>query len=276
MQSRFKRVHLWSVSVLCLAAGVAVAQEFTCYERDENELQTQIVGSVESFTGNQLPWMVNLSFGGTPFCGGSLVNENTVVTAAHCVRPDMTVRRAADDGAPYGDALKVRNYIIHPEYDASTNVSASDIAVLKLDGSFDVAQAGLPFLLSPSQAANWGKPDDCAFAAGWGATAQGGNVSDILLGADLPIWSDSVCQESYGDSLFEGTICAGYKEGEVGSCQGDSGGPLIVRGGPTGFIQIGVVSFGRGCAQPNFPTVYTRTASFYDWIFDAAESLPNQ
>ena len=251
------------------------AQEFSCLERDSEQVRYQMAGATSTYKLADLPWMVNLSFGNEPFCGGTLVNNTTVLTAAHCVRDSITVRRAAEDGSAYGEALNVVDYIIHPDYNVDGNVSPNDIALLKLGGTFNVTSSQLPRLLPKKDEHLWGSANDCAFSAGWGVTEESGSMpSNILLGADLPLWSHQECLASYEQYYNEhSNICAGYKEGHVSSCQGDSGGPLLVRGGPTGFIQVGIVSFALGCARPNYPGVYTRVSSFYDWIFEAAGEL---
>lgn len=262
------------IAILLYLSTYIFAQEFSCYEREEELMRTQIVGSSDSYTVKEIPWAVNLSFGGSPFCGGTLVNQDTVVTAAHCIRNNMTVRRVDEEGTPYGDALKVIDFAIHPNYEGNQDVSPADVAVLRLETVFDVSINDLPRLLPDDLADNWGLPNDCALVSGWGVTEEGGeDTSPMLLGISLPIWSDDACRASYGDTFFDGTICAGYQNGQVGSCQGDSGGSLVVRGGPTGFIHVGIVSFGVGCARPNYPTVYTRVSSYYDWILEAAENL---
>lgn len=261
---------------LILFGGMSYAQEFICYERTQQLLRPQIVGSSDSYTIDQIPWAVNLDNGSgdKPYCGGTLITANTVLTAAHCVKPHMVVRRVDSRGTPYGDSATVVHNVIHPDYNGNVRqVSRGDIALLRLDKSFDILTLDLPRLLPDNYRDLWGRPGDCALVVGWGATKEGGHVSSILLGTTLPIWDDNDCRDSYGDTLFEGTICAGYQDGQTGSCQGDSGGALVVEGGPSGFIQVGIVSFGYGCARPNYPTVYTRVSDYYDWIFEAVESM---
>lgn len=272
-----ERLFTLGIVVAALLGFSTVAQEFTCLERNSGELKSQILGSSERYDLTDVPWMVNLSYGAEPFCGGSLVNNTTVLTAAHCVDDDITVRRVDGSGSPYGEELKVLKYKIHPDYAPDEQgISHNDLALLKLDGAFDVSINELPRLQSPESEDSWGQAGDCSFLAGWGTTKEGGNASDVLLGADLPLWSAEECKASYEEYYDENSsICAGYKEGGIGSCKGDSGGALLVRGGPTEFIQVGIVSFGKGCARPNYPTVYTRVSSFYDWIFEAAEELSN-
>ncbi len=261
------------VNTLGVLVSFAMAQEFVCFDRQSEQAHLQFVGAEEAYTHDDAPWMVNLSFGGQPFCGGALVNRSTVLTAAHCVTSGIVVRLAANDGSPNGDALRVTAYAVHPDYTTSTRVSANDVAVLKLAGEFDVSLSSLPYLLDRSRSQTWGQPGDCAWAMGWGLTEEQGDRSPVLVGGYVPLWADATCRRSYGDQLFSGTVCAGYEEGMRGTCQGDSGGPLLVRGGPTGVIQVGVVSYGIGCARQNFPTVFVRVSEYYDWIFQAAEEL---
>src|SRR5690606_38259024 len=132
--------------VLAVLLSTAAAQEFLCYDR-ESDIRLQYVGASESYSHADAPWMVNLSFGDKPFCGGSLVNRSTVLTAAHCVRSDMTVRLADEDWTPFGESLRVVRYVVHPDYNTRTTVSGSDLALLRLEEEFDVPLSRLPYLL---------------------------------------------------------------------------------------------------------------------------------
>ncbi|XP_069690324.1 trypsin-7-like [Periplaneta americana] len=91
---------------------------------------------------------------------------------------------------------------------------------------------------------------------------EGGRASRILQKVEVPIVEVSRCRSLYSDQLPEHQICAGYpEEGGKDSCQGDSGGPLVVGG-----RQIGVVSWGYGCAEPRYPGVYTEVSAYRSWI----------
>ncbi|XP_033608825.1 trypsin-2 [Cryptotermes secundus] len=104
-------------------------------------------------------------------------------------------------------------------------------------------------------------PGAMAVVTGWGATQEGGGASRILQKVELPIVSKDRCRGLY-DDLPDHQICAGHPEtGGKDSCQGDSGGPLVVSG-----RQVGVVSWGYGCAQPRYPGVYTEVAAYRRWI----------
>lgn len=116
------------------------------------------------------------------------------------------------------------------------------------------------------------------FIAGWGKTTESGKSADVLQQVQLPVLKNSVCKNRYdkvGKLLSERqfddyVLCAGVLKGGMDSCQGDSGGPLMIPTGrlaePTVYYQIGIVSYGIGCARVDVPGVYTRVSSFVEWI----------
>ena len=104
---------------------------------------------------------------------------------------------------------------------------------------------------------------------GLGATSEGGNGASILREVNVPTVSFADCndQNSYQGDINDATmICAGFSQGGKDSCQGDSGGPLVTQGG----VQVGVVSWGDGCARPDLPGVYARVSVAFDWIVSQA------
>ncbi|XP_030751742.1 trypsin-7-like [Sitophilus oryzae] len=108
--------------------------------------------------------------------------------------------------------------------------------------------------------------DFLGVAVGWGATAQHGHVSTKLREVNVPIISNIDCRKTgYSNRITDNMICAGFPQGQKDSCQGDSGGPLHVINGSIHQI-VGIVSWGEGCAQPNYPGVYTRVNRFITWI----------
>ena len=103
-------------------------------------------------------------------------------------------------------------------------------------------------------------------AVGWGRTSEGGSSSHLLLKVDVPYVTDEICNRAYSGRIKESMICAGVVgEGGRDACQGDSGGPLMCSTGATNFL-CGIVSWGTGCARPNYPGVYTETSYFSEWI----------
>ena len=263
------------ILLVYLVFSLGLAQEFQCFERDDQEIRSMIVGAEQQYFHKDYPWMVNLAKSpeAAPHCGGVLINNSTVLTAAHCLHhDDIIVRQVAENGTAFGELRSVNKVAIHEDYEPQ-NSYWNDVALLRLESPFPISTADIPRLLSPTTAPYWAQADDCARVLGWGLQQQRGASSNYLLGADLLIWSQEACHKSYPNHFNPNNLCAGYPQGGIGTCQGDSGGPLFVRGGPSQHILVGIVSFGRGCAQEDSPTVYSRISDHYQWIFEAAETL---
>lgn len=120
--------------------------------------------------------------------------------------------------------------------------------------------------------------DSTPFVAGWGTTREKGQQAPVLMEVQVPVISNRDCKDKYdrigqykGDIQFsDRVLCAGYRQGGKDSCQGDSGGPLMLpvheNGDKFPFYQIGVVSYGAGCARVNIPGVYANVQHYADWI----------
>lgn len=266
--------------VMAVSLGrAAIAEEFSCSEPKSKTVQSRIIGGKPSKV-SEWPFIVAL-FGADsdPFCGGSLVNDQWVLTAAHCVDPvikagkagTLNIRRAAADGAASGNRVAVSRAFVFPDY--STPSGGSDVALLKLAQKVSLPTSELPIMASQNTEAAFAFPKACASTAGWGATQSSGGMSKILRNVDVPVLSDDDCKQMRGAIADPRThVCAGYAQGSKDSCQGDSGGPLMVRAGPTNFLLIGVVSFGAGCAEPNAPGYYSRVSTYREWVIKTIES----
>jgi len=201
-------------------------------------------------------------------CGASLVSDRWLVSAAHCYTGAGSGQTSPEDvalvlGTPDLDDANSRivrtvsRIVIHPQYIPSLN--RNDIALLELSEPVSLQPISLPSTANPVP-----NNGEIATVAGWGVTATG-NPSRQLQETDLPVVSTIACQSLYGN-LINGPahLCAGGQQRD--SCFGDSGGPLFVSRGSQ-IVQAGVVSFGfGGCARPGLPTVYTRTATYFNWI----------
>ncbi|MGW6461444.1 S1 family peptidase [Streptomyces sp. NPDC055078] len=221
-----------------------------------------VVGGTRAAQG-EFPFMVRLSMG----CGGSLLTQQVVLTAAHCVNgsgnnTSITATAGVVDLQGAG-AIKVRSTKVlrAPGY----NGTGKDWALIKL-----ARPIGLPTLaIADTAAYNSGT----FTIAGWGAAREGGSQQRYLLKAEVPFVDDATCQEPYPGLVPDEELCAGLPEGGVDTCQGDSGGPMFRRDDAGAWIQIGIVSWGAGCARPGSPGVYTEVSTFASAIRSAAATL---
>lgn len=227
---------------------------------DNDDFQSRIVGGGNAPAG-AFPFIVN--FGGS--CGASLIAPNIVLTAAHCDNYEA-VRVGSHQKRIGGTTRGVTHHCNHPNYSGQQN----DYKIIALTGPVDTT-------LYPPVALNRNAAlpavNDMLTVIGFGRTTEGGAVSDLLLEVDVPANSYAQCQSQYGSTINEDIhLCAGLLEGGKDSCQGDSGGPIFeVQNGV--MTQVGVVSFGVGCARPNRSGVYAKVSGAIGWIDATVASL---
>ncbi len=229
------------------------------------------------------PWQVALMIGNQQFCGGSIIHERWILTAAHCVadgvQPEYIRAGVTNWNDPSGQDMAIEEIIWHPGYGTvPQNQYVFDIALIRLadplDLSGDNAKAIRP--VSPEEAIDGlTDPDVMSAITGWGAISQGGPGSIGLQVAFVPVVSNEEAMDPGlypPGSITDDMLTAGFlEEGGVDACQGDSGGPLAVPDGNGGWRLAGVTSWGVGCAQPGYPGVYARVSYFYDWMEEYVE-----
>lgn len=268
MSNRARLARWAGLTVAIVAAGLLGLVSVTSAAPNTFSAANQpaIVGGSEVESGKREYVVYLADDQGVPYCGGTLVAPDKVVTAAHCVdsadADDLTVVAGRNDvRSDEGTEADVERIWTPEAYSSVTE--GSDIAVLLLDET-------LPYrTIRPAS-----KGDDELYRAGrkaavlgWGRTSERGESSDRLRAARVPLRADSDCEDAYGTYSPDEMVCAGYREGGTDACQGDSGGPLI-----TGGRLIGIVSWGEGCARAGKYGVYTEVRRYAKQIAAADDS----
>ncbi|XP_064114231.1 transmembrane protease serine 11D-like isoform X3 [Macrobrachium nipponense] len=247
--------------------------------RKDKSLDNRIVGGIEALPG-EYPWAVvfmkatqNGSVSG--FCGGSLVSSSWIISAAHCfnyvANPlDVLVMLGRCDLPDSSEGLlKIVEVIIHPEFSPRSDFS-NDLSLVKLEKPVGFTSSIIPICLATLE--DDPLPSNATVVVGWGHTQSGGSWSRKLQSVSVAAISLEECQ-----TLYEGTfvitpvmLCA-YSPGKD-ACQGDSGGGLVRLASDGRWVLVGIVSFGKGCAEDNAPGVYARVSSFNSWISEITSS----
>uniref|UniRef100_A0A671LTE9 Trypsin-3-like n=1 Tax=Sinocyclocheilus anshuiensis TaxID=1608454 RepID=A0A671LTE9_9TELE len=223
-------------------------------------LNTKIVGGQAAVQGSW-PWQASLHriTSGSHFCGGSLINKDWVLSAAHCFQRYEELRLifvSIYSTAAANISRTVTRLITHPSY--STTTQNNDIALLQLSSSVTFTDYIRPVCLAAAGSVFGGGTK--SWITGWDT-----QIPNILQEVQIPIVNNSVCNKAYGGIITSNMLCAGLDEGGKDSCQGDSGGPMANKNNSQ-WIQSGIVSFGRDCGIPKFPGVYTRVSQYQSWI----------
>ncbi len=233
----------------------------------------QIVGGQQAEPG-EWPWQAYVRSG--PYmCGGTLIQQTWVVTAAHCVLHNDERYTAEQIHVTLGEhdrtktegteqQINIIQVIPHPDYDAQSN--NNDIALLQLatPATLGNGVGTVAPVITPGDDALVATGTQ-AMVTGWGATREGGPIATELMEVTTPLVTHEECSLTYG-TLTGNMLCAGYAEGGKDACQGDSGGPLVVPTDDDGWKLAGIVSFGYGCARANFYGVYTRVSNYVPWM----------
>ncbi|MFC3493802.1 S1 family serine peptidase [Glycomyces rhizosphaerae] len=276
MDKKRKRLIRIGAGAVAGLGAVALAWTGIAANADEpadakGDFEAKVIGGEPAEEG-QYPWLVALGYTGegTPFerqfCGGSVITETVVITAAHCAEavagPDEVVVFSGSVDLESDDLVETAVADIHIAHDYNEPIDrANDWALLLLDEPVDV---------EPIDVGTEPEEFDALETAGWGETGSGS--ASVAEWVEVPFVSDDDCEAAYPDEIDAATmLCAGDLEnGGVDSCQGDSGGPIMAPG-EDGQILVGIVSWGYGCAEAGNPGVYAEVADFNSAIDDVLE-----
>ncbi|KAL2744995.1 serine proteinase stubble-like [Vespula maculifrons] len=243
-----------------------------CGAKNGNQDQERIVGGQNADPG-EWPWISALFNAGRQFCGGSLIDNKHVLTAAHCV-VNMNSWDVARLTVRLGDYnIKTNSEIRHVERRVkrvvrhrgfNSRTLYNDVAILTLSEPVEFTEQIRPICLPSGSKLYVGMT---ATVIGWGSLRESGPQPAILQEVSIPVWSNSECKFKYGSAapggIVDSFLCAG--RAAMDSCSGDSGGPLMVNDGR--WTQVGIVSWGIGCGKGQYPGVYTRVTHFLPWIY---------
>ncbi|XP_008303822.1 coagulation factor IX [Stegastes partitus] len=251
----------------------------TSVQKQENQTEpmreedTRIVGGLLEKRGGS-PWQVLIHRDdGYGFCGGTLVADRWVVSAAHCFteRPDYVTigdfdKKRPDPGE---QVIKIQEVIVHPYFHSFT--FDSDIALLYLAQPVVRSPTATPACLPDVHLSKYLLRDgNRGMVTGWGATQYLSRSSRFLRKVTLPVVTYKECTASTEQVITDNMFCAGYLDVDMDACSGDSGGPFVVHYRGTWFL-TGVVSWGEKCAARGKYGVYTRLGNYLIWIRDTME-----
>ncbi|MEM7112424.1 MAG: serine protease [Chloroflexota bacterium] len=254
-------IGLWSQSTEAQEEGQGASNHFG----------QQIIGGEEADVG-EWPWQIALYAGSGQICGGSLIDERWVITAAHCILDFGTGEPIPADvfqvragvhqlSSDQGQFINVSEIMLPPDFD--THSILPDVALLYLTTAVslnDNVQI-IPYATSANAALY--APGQSGWATGWGVyNLQTGEGSDVLNEVELPIVADANC-DIPGIGFGQYDICTGTADGSKTACYGDSGGPFVVPDGNNGYLLVGVTSRGPACEGYS---IYAKVPTLANWI----------
>jgi secreted trypsin-like serine protease len=257
------------LAITCLIIST-VSANFPTGTCGERPIGGKIVNGVQSTSGDW-PWMCSMLYNGRHICGGSLINEKWIVTAAHCLSGTNPASYVFECGIhhrtnkePWTRSFKVTRIIRHANYNSQT--MQNDIGLMELAATAYVPSTTtfnnyiIPVCI-PATTTNFAS--QVSYATGWGTLSSGAASLPLpLYEVGLRTWTNAECQAYATNVVPTLQVCAGGPNKDT--CQGDSGGPLVYLNPATSKWElIGLTSWGYGCGQGG---VYTRLSPYRSWM----------
>ncbi|EFN68635.1 Plasma kallikrein [Camponotus floridanus] len=245
-----------------------VCKDCTCGLRRNSRIVGGNVTNIYNY-----PWLVSMTKMGNFYCAGTVITRKHLLTAAHCLRgydikTIKLVLMDSDRPSISNNAIvrRIKSATIHENFDAHS--FNNDIAIIEMDEPVSIDNFVRAACLPEDRTIDY--TGAIATAVGWGRTGENKPISNELRKVNLPILSQEECDQSGfpKNRITENMFCSGYLDGKRDACFGDSGGPLHVKGVHGQLEVIGIVSWGRGCARPNFPGIYTKLTNYMEWLKD--------
>lgn len=250
-------------------------------------LNKRIVGGRVGVDG-AWPWQVALFLDGSQVCGGSLINGIWILTACHCFtdyrsskdptrwKVKLGSHHIASKVTRFEQVREINEIILHPKYNGKTENGVLvqppgyDIALLQLSSPVRFNNHVLPICLAPKDMV-FAHGKTC-YITGWGTTGWNKPQSKLLTQAAINLVSREECnkRKSYNGTVPHTALCAGFPDGRIDACQKDSGGPLACEHDGRWYL-VGVISWGKRCAQPNKYGVYADVRVLHEWIANTVE-----
>ncbi|CAM4706767.1 hypothetical protein PO909_013235 [Leuciscus waleckii] len=262
----------WTVFVILIGLWTGEAQE--C---GRPPMMNRIVGGSSASEG-AWPWQVDIQTSQGHVCGGSIISDSWVLSAAHCFPYPNDIssytiyagRFQLNGWNPDESSHRIRRVVVPLGY--TNHEYGQDIALVELSTPVVWSDRIQPVCL-PYPNVEFSSDMKC-MVTGWGDIREGVALQGVgpLQEVEVPIIDSATCQDMYLTHPSENVdiradmMCAGFPEGGKDSCQGDSGGPLVCKISDGSWVQAGIVSFGLNCAKANRPGVYAKVSSFSDFI----------
>ncbi|XP_078459803.1 coagulation factor X-like isoform X3 [Lampetra planeri] len=234
--------------------------------KEQREDVKSIAGGMDCPRGD-CPWQALVKLENNLYCGGTILNLEWILTAAHCVplKPwnvvvgehNLRVTESSEQHVP------IKNIVVHSRYDPIT--FDNDLALLQLERPLNFSRLVLPACLPERDFADKVLVEEQSRISGWGSLHHRGIKATVLQIAEVPFVDTLRCKESSSSLVTKNMFCAGYSDGTKDACQHDSGGPHVTIFKDTWFA-TGIISWGEGCARKGKYGVYTRVSRYLLWM----------